>query len=103
MTALFEKLIYKDKGDWSNSSETKNVYNFLTLNRLKSAYGHYFNKLGRPHIPNATCQVPTSSAYWFWRKKIGFSLYKGLWRPSWLRDQIRYINFNSLVLESTDV
>ena len=41
--------------------------------------GHHLNKLGRPHIPNATYQVPRSPAFWFWRRGFkGFLPYMGM-------------------------
>ena len=45
-------------------------------------------KIGRPHISNATYQVPRSSAFWFWRRFFwkGFYHIWG-WRPSWSFDQ----------------
>ena len=45
------------------------------------------NKLGRPHIPNATYQVPRSSTFWFWRRRFlnGF-FHIWAWRPSWSCD-----------------
>ena len=35
-----------------------------------------FEQSGRPHIPNSTYQVPRSSAFWFWRRR----LLKGFYR-----------------------
>ena len=52
------------------------------------------NKLGRPHIPNATYQVPRSPAFWFWRRRFLKGFYHiWAWRPSWSCDQIFCINF----------
>ena len=46
------------------------------------------NKLGRPNTPNATYQVPRSSAFWFWRKRFLKGFYHiWAWRPSWSCDQ----------------
>ena len=46
------------------------------------------NKLGRPHIPDATYQVPRSSAFWFWRRRFLKGFYHiWAWRPSWSCDQ----------------
>ena len=48
------------------------------------------NKLGRPHIPNATYQVPRSSAFWFWRRRFLKGFYHiWAWPPSWSCDQDR--------------
>ena len=45
-------------------------------------------KLGRPHIPNATYQVPRSSAFWFWKRRFLKDFYHiWAWRPSWSCDQ----------------
>ena len=45
------------------------------------------NKLGRPHIPDATYQVPRSSAFWFWRRRFLKGFYHiWAWRPSWSCD-----------------
>ena len=46
------------------------------------------NKLGRPHIPNATYQVPRSLAFWFLRRRFLNGFYHiWAWRPSWSCDQ----------------
>ena len=46
------------------------------------------NKLGRPNTPNATYQVPRSSAFWFWRRRFLKGFYHiWAWRPSWSCDQ----------------
>ena len=46
------------------------------------------NKLGRPHIPDATYQVPKSSAFRFWRRRFFKGFYHiWAWRPSWSCDQ----------------
>ena len=42
----------------------------LMLSRSRSTKDHHLNKLGRPHIPNATYQVPRSSAFWSWRRRF---------------------------------
>ena len=60
----------------------------LTLSRSRSTQDHYLNKLGRPHIPDATCQVPRSPAFWFWRRRFLKGFYH-IWacRPFWSCDQ----------------
>ena len=60
----------------------------LTLSRSRSSWDHHLNKLGRPHIPNATYQVSRSLAFWFWRRRFlkGF-YYIWEWRPSLSCDQ----------------
>ena len=60
----------------------------LTLSKSRSTQDHYLNKLGRPHIPDATYQVPRSSAFWFWRRRFLKGFYH-IWagRPSWSCDQ----------------
>ena len=45
------------------------------------------NKLGRPHNPNATYQVPKSSAFWFWRRFLKGFYHIWAWRPSCSCDQ----------------
>ena len=46
------------------------------------------NKLGRPHITNATYQVPRSQAFWFWRRRFLKGFYHiWAWWPSWSCDQ----------------
>ena len=53
-----------------------------------STSSYYLNKLDRPHIPNATYQVPRSSAFWFWRRRFLKVFYHiWAWRPSWSCDQ----------------
>ena len=48
-------------------------------------------KLGRPYIPNATYQVPRSSAFWFWRRIFLKDFYQiWAWRPSWSCDDPRH-------------
>ena len=49
----------------------------LTLRRSRSTQDHYLNKIGRPNTPNATYQVPRSSAFWFWKWRFlkGFTIY----------------------------
>ena len=60
----------------------------LTLSRSRSTQDHHLNKLGRPHIPDATYQVPRSSAFWFWRRRFLKGFYHiWAWRPSWSCDQ----------------
>ena len=50
--------------------------------------GALLNKLGRPHIPNATYQVPRSLALGFWRRRFLKGFYHiWAWRPSWSCDQ----------------
>ena len=59
----------------------------LTLSRLRSAWDHHLNKLGRPHIPNATFQVSRSLAFWFWRRRFLKGFYHSwAWRSSWSCD-----------------
>ena len=57
--------------------------------RAGSTFGHHLNKLGWPHIPNATYQHPRSSAFWFWRRFLKVFLKKNIWawQPSWSCDQ----------------
>ena len=60
----------------------------LTLSRSRSIQDHYLNKLNRPHIPDATYQVPRSPAFWFWRRRFLKGFYHiWAWRPSWSCDQ----------------
>ena len=60
----------------------------MTLSRSRSSQDHYLNKLGRPHIPDASYQVPRSSAFWFWRRRFLKGFYHiWAWRPSWSCDQ----------------
>ena len=60
----------------------------LTLRMSKSTKDHHVNKRDRPHIPNATYQVPKSLAFWFSRKRILKGFYHiWAWRPSWSCDQ----------------
>ena len=70
-----------------NKNKFKANLTFM-LSRTRSTYDHHLNKLGKPHIPNVTYQVPRSSAFWFWRRRF----LKGFWhiwtcRPSWSCDQ----------------
>ena len=58
------------------------------LSRSRSTQDHHLNKLGRPHIPDATYQVPRSSAFWFWRRRFLKGFYHiWAWQPSWSCDQ----------------
>ena len=60
----------------------------LTLSRSRSSWDHHLNKLGRPHIPNATYQVSRSLAFWFWRKRFLKGFYHiWAWWPSLSCDQ----------------
>ena len=60
----------------------------LTLSRSRSSKDHHLNKFGRPHIFDATYQIPRSSAFWFWRRRFLKSFYHiWAWRPSWSCDQ----------------
>ena len=60
----------------------------MTLSRSRSTRDHHLNKLGRPHIPNATYQVPKSQAFWFWSRFVnGFYHIWAWWRSSWSCDQ----------------
>ena len=76
------KLIYSHCLIWFNiSSFGLNFKKKSHLNALGS-------KLGRPHIPNATYQVPRSSTFWFWRRRFFNGFYHiCAWRPSWLCGQ----------------
>ena len=60
----------------------------LMLSRSRSSWDHHLNKLGRPHIPNATYQVSRSLALWFWRRRFLKGFYHiWAWRPSLSCDQ----------------
>ena len=60
----------------------------LTLSRSRSTQDHHLIKLCRPHIQNATYQIPRSSAFWFWRRRFLKGFYHiWAWRPYWSCDQ----------------
>ena len=60
----------------------------LTLSKSRSSWDHHLNKLGRPHIPNASYQVTRSLAFWFWRRIFLKGFYHiWAWRPSLSYDQ----------------
>ena len=60
----------------------------LTLSKSRSTQNHHLNKLCRPHIPDATYQVPRSLTFWFWRRRFLKGFYHiWAWRPSWSCDQ----------------
>ena len=71
------------------------------LSRSRSTLDHHMNKLGRPHIPNVTYQVPRLSAFWFWRKRLLKGFYH-IWacRPFWSCDQTNlHKNLGLLIVE----
>ena len=53
----------------------------------KEVKDHHLNKLGRPDIQNVTYQVPSSSAFWFWRRYLKGFYHIWVCRPSWSCDQ----------------
>ena len=75
----------------------------LTLSRSRSTKDHYLNKLGRPYIPNATYQVPRSSAFWFWRRFLKGFYHIWARRPSWSCDQDHLNKPRSPDLRSLDM
>ena len=105
------KLIYSHCLIWFNISSEKNDFGLnsfqkmkfskkkshlnalgrnltLTLSRSRSTSVHRLNKFSRPHIPNATYQVPSSSAFSFWRRRFLNGLYYiWAWQSSWSCDQ----------------
>ena len=59
----------------------------LTLGRSRSSWNHHLNKLGRPHIPNATYKVSRSLSFWFWRRRFLKGFYHiWAWLSSWSCD-----------------
>ena len=104
------KLIYSHWPIWFNISRENNDFGLNSFQKMKfskkipfkcirkqiwpwSYVGqgqlrfNILNKLGRSHIPNATYQVPRSSAFWFWRRRFLNGFYHiWAWRPSWSCD-----------------
>ena len=72
-----------------NSFQKKSNFNALganltlMLSRSRSTYDHCLNKLGGPHIPNATYQVPRLLAFLFWGRFLKGFYHIWAWPPSW--------------------
>ena len=91
------KLIYSHCLISFNMSSKNNHLGFNSIQKINfskqkshlNALGSNFDlDVGRPNTPNATYQVPRSSPFWFWRRRILKGVYHiWAWRPSWSSDQ----------------